>query len=287
MNYQIALQTTLLLMTLTETATTSGLQTFFQQDSFLGIPMKPATVLILSSAWSMKSSVMLHLKAVKVQKGFFGIKASIAVFLWGLMGTLRRILSIVCFFVPSLGLFSIHNFWLAEQYPFGIRKQFNLIHKSDEVHLYNLTEKVLWSELDRWNYYEDPLDPIPPSYSFYTGFTLKWTFLTFFVIMIFHALSMLLVKIFTSTEFKEDRNTYKKFLHVIENLNSALPYRDWDEDDSKTTTKEAFAERSQKTECEMILSQLVNIGISMIMLIPIWFTGQKKVLNHVAHSRFY
>ena len=161
-----------------------------------------------------------------------------------------------------------------------------MIHKLDEVHLYNLTEKVLWSELDRWNYYEDPLDPIPPSYSFYTGFTLKWTFLTFFVIMIFHALSMLLVKIFTSTEFKEDRNTYEKLLHVIENLNSALPYRDWDEDDGKSTTKKEFAGRSQKTEREMILSQLVNIGISMIMLIPIWFTGQKKVLKHFAHSRF-
>ena len=104
--------------------------------------------------------------------------------------------------------------------------------------------------------------------------------------MIFHALSILLVKIFTSTEFKEDQNAYKKFLHVIENLNSSLPYRDWDEDDGKSTTKEEFAERSRKTEREMILSQLVNIGISMIMLIPIWFTGQKKVLKYFAHSRF-
>ena len=65
--YQIALQTTLLLMTQTETATTSGLQTFFQQDSFLGIPMTATTALILSSLWSLKTSVMLHLKNIKIR----------------------------------------------------------------------------------------------------------------------------------------------------------------------------------------------------------------------------
>ena len=276
MNYQIALQVILLLMTLTETATTSGLQTFFKQDSFLGIPMTPTTALILSSAWSLKTSVMLHVKSVKIQKGFFGIKASIAVFMWGLMGSLRRILSIICFFVPSLGLFNILNHWQAEQYPFGIRSQYNLIHKKDEVYLYNLTEKVLWSELDRWNYYEDPQEPTPPSYSLYTGFTLKWTFAMFLVIMTFHALSMLLVKIFTSEEFKEDRNAYSKLLHVVENINCSLPYRDWDEDEGKSNTKEEFTKRSKKTQCEMIVSQLVNIGFSMIMLIPLWFTGMNN-----------
>ena len=260
-------------MTLTETATTSGLQTFFQQDSFLSIPMKPTTALILSSAWSLKTSVMMHLNSVKTQKGFFGIKASLAVFMWGLMGALRRILSMVCFFVPSLGLYNLLNHWLAELYTFSIRTQFNLIHKTDQVHLFNLTETIRWSELDRWNYYEDPTEPTPPSYTLYTGFTLKWTFICFMVIMIFHTLSILLVKIFTSEEFKQDQNSYNKFLHVVENINCSLPYRDWDEDKGKSNNKEEFAKQSRNTEYEIILSQLVNIGFSLIMLIPLWFTG--------------
>ena len=74
--------------------------------------------------------------------------------------------------------------------------------------------------------------------------------------MIFHALSILIVKIFTSEEFKQDQNSYNKFLHVVENINCSLPYRDWDEDKGKSKNKEEFAKRSQNTEYEIILSQL-------------------------------
>ena len=273
--YQIALQIALLLMTLTETATTSGLQTFFQQDSFLGIPMNPTTALALSSAWSLKTSFMLHLKTVKVQKGFFGFKAKFCVAAWGLMGSLRRILSINSFFVPSLGLFNILNHWLAEQYPFGIRKEYNRIHRLDEIQLFNQTGPILWSDIDRWNYYGDLNEPTSPSYSLYTGLTLKWSFIMFFVLMFFHFVSMMLVKTFTSLEFKEKGNYYDKFLHGMENINCAFPFRDWDEDDGKCTTKEEFKRRVHNTEVEMMWSQLVNFALSMIMLMPIWFTGKK------------
>ena len=276
-NYQIALQTTLLLMTLTETATTSGLQTFFQQDSFLGIPMKPTTALILSTVWSLKTCVMLHLKTIKIPKGFFGIKATCVVLLWALMASIRRILGMVCFFVPSIGLFNILNHWLAEQYPFGIRQQNYLIHPSryhmsDQIHLFNLTEPVLWKDLDRWNYYGDINEPTPPPYSLYTGFSLKWTFVVFLIMMFFHFVSIFIVKTFTSNEFRRD-GTYNKLMHVMQNVHCAFPYKDWDEDEGKSETKEVFKIRFHKTEKEMICSQLINIGMSMIMLIPIWFTG--------------
>ena len=268
-------------MTLTETATTSGLQTFFQQDSFLGIPMKATTALILSSAWSLKTSVMLHLKSIQVQKGFFNTKASFAVFLWGLMGSLRRISSMVFFFAPSLGLFSILNHWLAELYHFDIRKQYNLIHPKDQVHLFNLTETVLWPQLDRYNYYEDKNEPTPPSYSLYTGPTLKWTFVVFLSMMFFHIVSMTIVKTFTSVEFKNDDNYYTKLMHVVENINCSYPYKDWDEDQGKCTSKEEFKTRFHNTENEMILSQLLNIGVSIIMLVPIWFSCLYQIIHKI------
>ena len=269
-------------MTQTKTATTSGLQTFFQQDSFLGIPMNATTALILSSIWSLKTSVMLYLKAIRVQKGFFGTKASCCVALWGLVGSLRRVSSLVCFFAPSLGLFSILNHWQAELYPYSIRKQLNLIHKTDQVHLFNLTENIRWSELDRWNYYEDPNEPTPPSYTLYTGFTLKWTFVSFLVITTIHAFSMLVVKVLTSEEFKQDdKNTYNKLLHIVDNINCSLPYKDWDEYDEENTTKEQFQQRFQSTENEMLASQLLNIGVSIIMLLPIWFTGKELIYSYL------
>ena len=178
------------------------------------------------------------------------------------------------FFVPSLGLFSILSHWQAEQYPFGIRTQLNLIHPKDQVHLYNLTEPLLWNDLDRWNYYEDVNEPTPPPYTLYTGFTLKWTFVTFGLLMFFHAVSMMMVKLFTSQEFKEERNTFNKLMHVVQNIHCSFPYKDWDEDEAKSDTKEEFKKRFQNTENEMMMSQLLNICVSMIMLIPIWFSGE-------------
>ena len=179
----------------------------------------------------------------------------------------------ICFFVPSLGISNILNHWLAEQYYFGIRRQYHLISKYDEVHLFNLTEPLLWKELDRWNYYGDIDEPTAPSYSLYTGMTLKWTFVTFIIMMVFHLVSMMMVKTFTSAEFKEDRNLYSKLMHVVENLQCSFPYKDWDEDEGKSTTKEEFQRRFQNTEIEMIWSQVLNIGVSMIMLFPLWFLG--------------
>ena len=228
--------------------------------------MTATTALILSSLWSLKTSVMLHLKTIKINKGFFGVNASIAVFLWGLMGSFRRISAMIFFFVPSLGLFNLLNHWLAELHPFGIRKQFNLIHPKDQVHLYNLTESLLWQDLDRWNYYGDVNEPTQPPYTLYTGLTLKWTFVTFAFIMFFHALSMMMVKLFTSQEFKEEGNTFNKLMHVLQNIHCSFPYKDWDEDEGKSATKEEFSERFQNTENEMTESQLLNIGASIIML---------------------
>ena len=52
----------------------------------------------------MKTCVNLHLKAIKVHKGFFPMTSKLIVWTWGLFGTLRRVLSMVIYFVPFLGL---------------------------------------------------------------------------------------------------------------------------------------------------------------------------------------
>ena len=92
----------------------------FKQDSMFGIPMDPETILTLSVIWSMKTCVNLHLKAIEVPKGVFGMTSKLMVWTWGLFGTLRRVLSMVIYFVPFLGLFNVLNHWKAEQIPIWI-----------------------------------------------------------------------------------------------------------------------------------------------------------------------
>merc|ERR1711884_415860 len=91
--HQVPMQIVLLLMATTATATTGGLETLFKQDSMFGIPMDPKTALTLSVILSMKSCVNLHLKTIKVHKGFFPMTSKVMVWTWGLFRTLRRVLS--------------------------------------------------------------------------------------------------------------------------------------------------------------------------------------------------
>ena len=154
--YQIGLQIVLLLHTLTETATVGGLETFFQQDpkNYFGIDFSPKTVIVISVLWSLKTAILLHVKILSIEKGFFGFKAKIAAFLWGLVATVRRVLGIVAFFIPCLGLMNLLWHWHGEQYPFSARKaqvmRLGVTPSPDErIELYWMRDDVLWADLDR------------------------------------------------------------------------------------------------------------------------------------------
>ena len=151
--YQVSLQLALLLLTRTKTATVGGLEAFFTQDSVFGFS-DPSTVIILSVCWSLKTSILLHVKILSLEKGFFGFKAKTAAFLWGLVASVRRVMGIVIFFTPCLGLMDLLWHWHAEQFPFQVRldhaKRFNITPSLDEqIQLYKMTEEVLWADLDR------------------------------------------------------------------------------------------------------------------------------------------
>ena len=118
---QVTIQVLILLLSQTETATTGGLETVFNQ-TFLGLDAE--TVLYLSIAWSLLSCVRIHTKMIALEKGFCKFSTEFFIFVWGTFATLRRVLSIIALFIPSLGLFSILHHWRWEQIPFRVRLEF-------------------------------------------------------------------------------------------------------------------------------------------------------------------
>ncbi len=105
--YQAAGQIILLFFATTETRTTGGLEAVFTQEkSFFGIE-DPIAALAISIAITLKSCITLHLKNIKTEKEFVPFTSTFFILLWGIFSSLRRIISMVCFFIPSLGLFSI------------------------------------------------------------------------------------------------------------------------------------------------------------------------------------
>ena len=276
--YQVPLQILLLLVAVSKTSTTGGLEAFFEQSSFiLGIMLDPRVVLALSVSWSLRTCMALHLKSVAAEKGFIKITSKIAVFLWGMFATLRRVLTIVAYFIPSLGLFSILRHWQAEKIPYRIRLDYaRSLGPNDQIKLYGLKETHLWSQLDRWNF-TNPDKPNPPPYSAYTGLSLEQSFLVFMVITVTQFLALGIAKILTSEEFGAKGNFFDKFLHLIQSLSISKPYRDWD---TGIHSVEEYKRRYTNTVTEMRAAFLVNGIFSCMMMCPFWYTGtncHKKV----------
>ena len=297
--YQVSAQILLLLLAKTLTATTGGLQTFLvnSSDKRLGIKFTAEAALTLSILWSLRTCVTLHLKAILVEKVYFPGKSKLYVLVWASLVTATRVFSMVIFFVPSMGLCNLLYHWQAEQIPFSVRQYVAATNGSvspdAEIQLRGMTEAVLWSQLDRWDY-TDPAQPRPPHYSLYTGLSLAWTFFAFFAITALQLIALYIVKYVTSEDFKH-ASVFNKLVHCLENINITMPFRDWDSvspnwknqrsvikqpshDEhfhaiqSKSAIME-YKERFQNVEKEMIFSTLVNIVVSFLMLIPLCYTG--------------
>ena len=121
------------------------------QQGTLGID--PVTLLQISIPWSVFSCGLLHTKLITLQKGFCRTATKLVVLAWGLLATMRRILSIVTLFVPSMGLLHLLSHWRWEQVPYGIRREYHIknftITPEDKIALYGLNETILWNDLDR------------------------------------------------------------------------------------------------------------------------------------------
>ena len=141
---------------------------------------------------------------------------------------------------------------------------------------------MLWGELDRWDY-SNPDVATAPHYKLYTFLTLKEAFQVFLVIMAVHTLLMLIVKMATSREFRTKSNLIRKFVHITHNISLATPYQDWDEG---SITVPEYKRRFQRTNIEMACTLSLNILVSLVMLVPLWYTGMFKVTMCPSYVQF-
>ena len=109
----------------------------------MGFQMDPIVILAISIAITLKSCFMLHVKIIKTEKQFVSFTSTILILSWGIFSSIKRICSMVSFFIPSMGLFSILYHHRAEQVPFSIWQKYGKI-QTDKIVLYGLEETVLW-----------------------------------------------------------------------------------------------------------------------------------------------
>ena len=109
------------------------------------LEINATSLLVLSISWSIFSSVRMHTKLIALEKGFAKFSTEFFIFVWGTFAVLRRILSIVALFIPSLGLFSLLHHWRWEQLPYNARLEFarrGFLTSEDKIVLYGLNETI-------------------------------------------------------------------------------------------------------------------------------------------------
>ena len=84
-------------------------------------------------------------------------------------------------------------------------------------------------------------------------------------------LTIAIVKMLTSKEFREGGLRFHKVIHLITCSNIPTVYRDWDHED---VSVEEHRRRYKRTEKEMGCLLLVNTVFSLVLLGPLWYTGQ-------------
>ena len=113
--FQVVFQIVLLLLASTDTGTTVGLKEIFKKDAqsipVFGVEIPGETLLGLSITFSVRTCIALHVKSVKTSKGFLLIKPYLTVLLWSIVSVMKRMMVMVVFFIPSLGLGDLLHHW--------------------------------------------------------------------------------------------------------------------------------------------------------------------------------
>ena len=195
-----------------------------------------------------------------------------------LLTSITRVVCIVAFFTPFLGLMDILSHWVAEQVALDLRfrdelyKTYGPIDIEKNMFSYYHREAMQTVSVPFSALYSDPTNP--PGYQEYTLVTLGVSWITFCVLLGVQFVSIMLIKIKFSGKFKE-ANLFKKLLHTVEKLNFPDCYSDWDEGEGSL---EQHRERYWAVKKEMVAMVILHFLSNLVMLCPIVITGQCSVV---------
>merc|ERR1719318_2466897 len=265
--YQTAGQILLLLLTITKTPTTGGLEEIFEETSIL--------YLVISIGLSIKTRFMEHLKFKTLDKPFLPFTSKILVLLWAVFAATKRIMALVFFFVPSFGLLDLLYHWKYEQTPFAV-SQSGKMRSMDTLYLHN-SDPPSWGNVDRWVYADPEYDEdkflgfktiVPPPYTLYTGLSLGQYFVLFWVILATQTIAIAITKGIMSKDYRKT-SYLRMFVHALENANIPNAFLDWD---VLHGTIQEHKDRLNKVTKEVTAVIAVNFIFNLLLLTPLFYT---------------
>lgn len=119
----------------------------------------------LSVIWSYGSCSLSHLKGLNIHRDYFPTKSKIVAGIQAMFAIAKRVMCIVLYFTPPLGLFSLLRHLQAEQTKLENAEEY-LDGNTGMIQLGN-APPIVWASIDRWNKEE------APNYTLYSIFSLQ------------------------------------------------------------------------------------------------------------------
>ena len=137
---QLPIHLCMLLLSITEFPTESGLQATFKQSNTL----KPGTValLLFSTLWSMKTSALTYVKIKTEERQFMNLAAKFFLGVRSMVVFSIRVVCAVAYFAPFLGLCGLLKHHKAEQIPLSPATLHNMQKHSSDYHFWNKRDEV-------------------------------------------------------------------------------------------------------------------------------------------------
>merc|ERR1719264_2256551 len=249
----------MLLLSRTNHPVVTGLQQLFSQN--VGDHM-----LILSVCWSFKTGVASFLKIHSEQKArMMSGAAKVVLGLRALLFSVTRILCVVAFFGPFLGLGDCMAHWHAEEI------------QLDQEILNNLQGNTSYWDKEIVNLMYREQD-----YTNYTLVTLQQAFFIFLGFLLLHGISILILKINVSSHFKST-SWLNKTGHVVESLHVPDVYKDFDVDvnPEEERTPEDYRKSYDSVLKETLLMTSLQMVSNLLLLVPLLVTASKVSERHL------
>ena len=272
---QVSLQLAMLLFSSTISPTHTGLEAVFKPSSYdsLGLSEDFAKIFLVGSVvWSFKTCATTTIKMESLQKSNFLPLSSKAIL--GIRALLTSSIKICCYvayFAPFLGLLGMLSHWQTEQASFDITE--SILNVNSTIHYWDnniqTLQSVAFSQIFRTDY-SNPDNWKTPSYTAYTILSLGEAYAVFFGVLVLKAVLVLALKAWLSEDFWA-ASKGSKLKHVLEAINCAEPYSDWDAGEGRPAE---HMKRWWATFRETAAMIGLHFLFNLLLLVPIFVTGE-------------
>ena len=265
--YQIFINLILVLLSKSDTRTTSSMESLFNQegkDEFVGI--SNLTIFILSTVVSFLSFINLFITA---HASNWNWKSKLAVGLYGVLCLLLRLLAMITFFIPSLGLMHTLRHYQTDRVAFGALTRFGADQSINDTLYFGNAPPVQWKDITHVNY-TDPENPIPPPYSLYTGLDSKSYFLIFVALWSLQVF-LIWLKNFRRSQIFRTLSGFDQVMHSWQSVICAAPSVDWSV--GQGGCKEHF-DRMKTIEKEVLETAMINSVFQVLHISPLVYLGK-------------